>query len=115
MITTRGASDSGVRFCSKQSAGRQQSPAAFVGIASHAERVSTMVTQIYTKLYKFCSIQPCNLVTCNSKAVTGKLLDTLVTLQTDSEGLTRSKVLTALGFHFGHICNPAVNEVFDAG
>lgn len=56
-----------------------------------------------------------NLVTCNSKAVTGKLLDTLVTLQTNSEGLTRSKVLTALSFHFGPIYNPAVNEFFDAG
>lgn len=62
-----------------------------------------------------CSALQFNLVMCNSKALTGKLLDTLVTLQTDSKGLARSKALTALSFHFGCICNPAVNEFFDAG
>lgn len=58
-----------------------------------------------------------NLVMCNSRAMTWKLLDTLVTLQTKSEGWEGPKCRLLSVFILalsGGVCNPAVNKYFDA-
>lgn len=58
-----------------------------------------------------------NLVMCNARAVTWKLLDTLVTLQTNSEGWEgpECRLLSVFVLALsGGVCNPAMNECFNA-
>lgn len=54
---------------------------------------------------------------CNSRAMAWKLLDTLLTLQTNSEGWEGPKCRLLSVFVLalsGGVCNPAVNGCFDA-